>query len=209
MAVLIYLAAITAANLIVAQLGPSAVIWVAFLFIGLDLTLRDSLHERWTGRQLWPRMAVLIAAGGLLSYALNRDAGQIALASCVAFVAASAADAGVYTALHRRPWAQRVNGSNVVAAAVDSLLFPTLAFGAFLPLVVLGQFAAKVLGGAFWTAVLVAVEYRRESLHDGAPMGLADYALYLRASAVGGLRTGGTEAWELEYQSAPDPEADL
>jgi uncharacterized PurR-regulated membrane protein YhhQ (DUF165 family) len=47
-----------------------------------------------------------------------------------------------------------VNGSNVLSAAVDSVLFPTIAFGALLPVIVLGQFAAKVLGGAVWSWIL-------------------------------------------------------
>jgi uncharacterized PurR-regulated membrane protein YhhQ (DUF165 family) len=41
----------------------------------------------------------------------------------------------------------RLNGSNVPSALTDSLVFPTLAFGAFLWPILLGQFAAKVLGG--------------------------------------------------------------
>ena len=39
-------------------------------------------------------------------------------------------------------------------AAVDSVVFPALAFGAMLPLIVVGQFGAKVLGGAAWSLVL-------------------------------------------------------
>lgn len=208
MVVAVYLAAITAANLIVAQLGPSSVVWVAFLFIGLDLTLRDTLHERWAGEWLVLRMGLLIAAGGLLSYGLNRDAGVIAVASSVAWVAASVADSLVYALLHERAWAQRVNGSNIAASAVDSVVFPTLAFGALLPAVVLGQFLAKTLGGLFWATVLMVREYRRESLAEGAPMSWGDLALYLRLSARTPRRYATPEPWELEYQTAPDPEVD-
>ena len=45
-------------------------------------------------------------------------------------------------------------GSNVVGAAVDSLIFPTLAFGALMPAIVLMQFAAKVAGGAMWATLM-------------------------------------------------------
>jgi hypothetical protein len=41
-----YLAAIVAANLLVAH-DPSWVYVNGFLFIGLDLTTRDVLHDRW------------------------------------------------------------------------------------------------------------------------------------------------------------------
>lgn len=149
-----YLAAIVAANLTVVMWGPSMTIVNAFLFIGLDLTARDKLHDAWHGRMLWPKMALLIATGSALSWTINRDAGQIALASFVAFALAGAVDAGAYHLLRHRAWWQRVNGSNVLSAAVDSLVFPTLAFGAFLPVIVLGQFAAKVAGGAMWSLVL-------------------------------------------------------
>jgi hypothetical protein len=74
--VAIYLAAIVVANLSVAALGPQAVIVNAFLLIGLDLTLRDKLHDRWNNDQLALRMGALILAGGVISYVLNRDAGQ-------------------------------------------------------------------------------------------------------------------------------------
>ena len=38
-----------------------------------------------------------------------------------------------------------------VGAAVDSILFPTIAFGSFLPTIIALQFAAKVAGGALWS----------------------------------------------------------
>jgi queuosine precursor transporter len=152
--IVLYLAAIVAANLIITQLGPSATVATAFLFIGLDITARDRLHESWRDGRLWPRMAALIASGSLLSWLVNRNAGPIALASFVAFAASGAADTLAYHALSRRTWLVKVNGSNVVSAAVDSMVFPTLAFGMLLPWVVLGQFIAKVAGGAIWAALL-------------------------------------------------------
>jgi len=60
----------------------------------------------------------------------------------------------------------RVNGSNVVSAAVDSVVFPTLAFGSFLPWVILGQFLAKVAGGAVWSLILPA--FRRPEIEPSA-----------------------------------------
>jgi uncharacterized PurR-regulated membrane protein YhhQ (DUF165 family) len=152
--VALYLAAIVAANLIVARFGPSATVIVAFLLIGLDITARDRLHEAWRGRNLWIKMAALIAGGSVLSWLLNRDAGPIALASFAAFAASGAADALTYHALRERAWMVKVNGSNMVSAALDSLIFPTLAFGTLLPWIVLGQFAAKVAGGAVWALIL-------------------------------------------------------
>jgi hypothetical protein len=153
----IYLLAIVAANLSVAHFGPSSTIINAFLFIGLDLTLRDKLHDDWTGNRLVVRMAGLIATGGAISYLLNADAGPIALASTIAFTAAALADSAVYTALRNRTWFNRANCSNVVGAAVDSLVFPTLAFGGVMWGITGGQFAAKVAGGLLWAVVILKV----------------------------------------------------
>lgn len=161
-----YLAAIVAANLTVAMWGPSMTIVNAFLFIGLDLTSRDKLHDAWHGNGLVWKMALLIAAGSVISYLLNQNAAQIALASFVAFACAAVADTVTYHLLRRRVWWQRVNGSNVVSAAVDSVLFPTIAFGALLPAIVLGQFVAKVAGGAVWSWLL---SYVRQPQADKVP----------------------------------------
>ncbi len=149
-----YLAAIIAANLSVATFGPSITILNAFLFIALDLTARDRLHEAWDGRGLLWKMGTLIGAGSALSYLLNANAGPIALASLVAFGVSAALDTTMYQLLGRRSYLVKVNGSNLVSAAADSLIFPFLAFGAFLPWIVLGQFVAKVVGGAVWAWVL-------------------------------------------------------
>ena len=151
--VILFLTAIVLANLSVAAFGPSVAILNAFLFIGLDLTARDQLHEAWRGKRLLPKMALLIASGSILSWLLNRNAGQIALASFVAFAAAATVDALVYHLMGRYPRWLRINGSNSPSALVDSLIFPTLAFGSFLWPIVLGQFAAKTLGGFIWSLV--------------------------------------------------------
>lgn len=151
--VVLYLVAIVLANLSVAAFGPAVVIINAFIFIGLDLTVRDHLHDAWRGNNLIVKMTALIASGSILSWVLNRDVGQIALASFVAFAAAASVDSVVYYLLGRYPRWLRINGSNIPSAFVDSLIFPTIAFGAFLWPIVLGQFVAKVLGGFVWSII--------------------------------------------------------
>lgn len=148
-AILIYAAAMTLANLSIAQWGP----WVspinAFILIGLDLALRDWLHTR---LRMW-QMGALIAATGALTFALNPAAGNIAVASAVAFTAAALVDWSVFIRLPGS-WLRRANGSNVAGAAVDSLIFPTLAFGVLMPHIVALQFIAKVSGGVIWAWLL-------------------------------------------------------
>lgn len=145
--VALYLAAVVAANLLVTAYGPPATVPAALVLVSLTLTTRDALHDRWAGRALSLRLGALIAVGSLVSYLLNAKAAQIAVASCVAFAASEAVDALVYHALRRRPMLERTNASNAAGALVDSVIFPTLAFGLFLPWVIAGQAAAKVAGG--------------------------------------------------------------
>ena len=125
--IVLYLVAIVLANLSVTYfMGtfPQITIINAFLFIGLDLTARDQLHEAWRGNNLLPKMAALIAAGSVLSWLLNRNAGTVALASFAAFAAAATVDTIFYQLLGNYPRWLRVNGSNIPSAAMDSIVFP-------------------------------------------------------------------------------------
>lgn len=149
LALSLYVAVLLAANLLVGIFGPSITPVLAFLLIGFDLSLRDWLHLK---IKPW-QMGGLIIFAGLLTYAVNPAAGMIAVASSVAFTSAALVDWAVFT---RMPgsWLARANGSNVAGAAVDSILFPTIAFGVLMPGIVLAQFAAKVAGGAFWAYLM-------------------------------------------------------
>lgn len=149
-AAFIYIIAINAANWLVFAFGPGITPLNAFLLIGLDLTLRDYMHEHLGMMKI---VAISIFAG-VSSYWLNPAGGQIAVASSVSLIMASLADAGVYQRLIRRTWFKKVNVSNAAGAAVDSVIFPLLAFGALLPWVVAAQFVAKLAGGFVWSLVL-------------------------------------------------------
>lgn len=141
----IYTIAMTLANLSVAAFGPAISPINALLFIGLDLALRDWLHVR---VRLW-QMAALIASSGALTYLLNPASGKIAIASACAFTLAALVD-WVFFAKMKGSWFSRANKSNVAGAAVDSVVFPTIAFGGLMPGIVLLQFAAKIAGGFIW-----------------------------------------------------------
>lgn len=148
--VLLYLLAIVLANVTVAMFGAEWSIINAFLFIGFDLACRDMLHARFTRTQ----MIGLIFIGGAISWLLNQDAGIIAVASFTAFTTSQSVDYAIYSALIKRPYTIRANASNIAGALVDSVIFPLIAFGAILPAIMLGQFIAKVAGGALWAWVL-------------------------------------------------------
>ena len=158
-----YISALVLANLLVAWLGPWFSPINAFFLIGLDLILRDFAHDKWNGKNLPLKMAVMIAMAGVVSYWLNPATELIAIASIVSFMAAMTADSVAYQALKNRPWMQRTNGSNAVSAAVDSILFPTIAFGAVIPHIVALQFICKTSGGFFWSWILQKIFTKHRS----------------------------------------------
>ena len=148
-AIFVYASAMTLANLSIATFG----VWIspinAFIFIGLDLALRDWLHIK---IKMW-QMGALIVSTGLITYALNPSAGMIAVASALSFMLAALADWAVFTKI-TGTWFKRANVSNVAGAAVVSIAFPTIAFGVLMPEIIAMQFVAKIAGGAIWTYLL-------------------------------------------------------
>lgn len=152
----LYIAAAVAANLSIAHFGPDAQYVNAFLFIGFSVVARDLLHDAF-GKHRLVKMAGLITTATVLSYAINPAAGVFALASATAFATSEAVDAVVYEIARRAPWLLRSNLSNVPAAVTDSVVFPTLAFGAFSFSTSSGQIVAKVAGGLVFSLALVAM----------------------------------------------------
>lgn len=152
LAVCAYALAMICANLLVARFGPTISPVLAFVFIGLDLSLRDWLHLKIAKWQ----MGLMIVATGGMTYLLNPASQMIAIASTAAFTCAALIDWIVFSVIKGR-WIVKANVSNVAGAAVDSLVFPTIAFGGFMPEIVALQFAAKVIGGGAWSALLAKV----------------------------------------------------
>lgn len=131
-------------------MAPSGV-----LMIGLALVLRDWLHELAGVR--WAFAAVLI--GAALSLAFSPAA--LAVASAVAFLFSETADLAVYSKLRERSKPLAVVASQVMGAAIDSMLFVYLAFGSL-------QFSAgttlgKIYAGAAVALVMLAKEKRHEN----------------------------------------------
>jgi len=150
----IYIAALVSANLLVAWLGVWFSLINAFVLIGLDLSLRDKLHDLWEGDKLPIKMGGLIASASIISYVINPATGMIAFASLAAFSLSMVADSLAYQYLKRKEWMIRANGSNIAGSAIDSVVFPTIAFGTLMPEIVLLQFLAKVSGGFIWSWLL-------------------------------------------------------
>ena len=150
----VYVASLVAANLLIATFG----VWFspigAFILIGLDFSLRDKLHDLWEGDNLPLKMGGLIATASVISYILNTATGMIAFASIAAFSLSMVADSFAYHYLKDYKHSVRINGSNVAGSAVDSIVFPTIAFGGLMLEIVALQFLAKVMGGFIWSKFL-------------------------------------------------------
>lgn len=148
---ILYILAIVAANTFASLFGPSVTIVNAFVFIGLDMAIRDYLHDLYD-EPLKP-MFILVGIGSLCSYLSN--AGMIAIASAVSFLIANSADTSIYHYLRKQSWVHRSLKSNIAASGIDSLLFPLIAFGSFMPTIVAGQWIAKIAGGIVFTVIFV------------------------------------------------------
>ena len=78
---------------------------------------------------------------------------MIAVASALAFLLDALVDWFVFVRT-TGSWIKRANISNTASAGVDSLVFPTIAFGSLMPEIVAMQFVAKILGGGLWSWIL-------------------------------------------------------
>lgn len=155
--VVIYIMCMVLANYLIFLFGPWFSPINAFLLIGLDMVIRDRLHDRWLGKNLVGRMGALIVVSSLITYLLNPTMMMIAVASSLAFASAMIVNGVIYHFVHKRQWMVRSNVSNIGGSATDSVVFPTVAFGAMMPEIILLQFAAKMLGGLLWSYVFKKV----------------------------------------------------
>lgn len=90
---------------------------------------------------------------GAITFIINKDAYDIAIASSISFTLASLCDWCIFS-IELGDWEQRSIRSNMYAALVDSILFPTILFGGFIIGVTFLQVIMKILGGFFWLWIL-------------------------------------------------------
>ena len=130
---------------------------------GAALLARDALQDT-AGRRA---VLAAIGIGALLSAWLSTP--QLALASGVAFLIAELSDMAIYTPLRQRGWARAVLASNVVGAALDTVVFLWLA-GFPIWAAAPGQLVGKVLWAtaAPVAAVLAVRRVRRRAVPSHA-----------------------------------------
>lgn len=153
--VISYLMVIVVANLVVTKFGAAALPLTALLLIPFDLIARDQLHELWTGNGLRLKMFILVVSGSLISFALNVNSKQIAIASCASFLLAGAADFVVYQLCHKKTKHEKMIYSNLVSGTLDSFVFQLIAFGSVVFTIALEQTFYKAFGTVIWTFLFV------------------------------------------------------
>lgn len=144
-----YVLVIVIANLSTTYFG----LWItplnAFFLIGAELVLRDVMHESLSKT----KMLIIVVIAGIISFLINAESKNIAIASFAAIVVSCLVDYYVYSKI-KGTWKKRSNTSNFFSGFTDSLIFPLIAFGGFNPYIFVLQWIAKFAGGFIWTLLL-------------------------------------------------------
>jgi uncharacterized PurR-regulated membrane protein YhhQ (DUF165 family) len=151
---LIYILAVLIANYTATwfiALPIFGLVSVGTLVFGVTFTQRDRVHR--FGRKPVYLMILAAAVGMVFESMVLGVSWRIIAASFTAIVLSETADTEVYQRLLKRPWMQRVIGSNLVSIPLDSLLFNLIAFsGVFAPAmltaIIFGEIVAKFATGA-------------------------------------------------------------
>jgi uncharacterized PurR-regulated membrane protein YhhQ (DUF165 family) len=142
------------ANLMVFKTGQAALLLTGLILVPFDFAVRIQLQERWARSGVWIRLILLMVVGGVLTVLILPDARWVAIASVSAFVASSLAGALVYALLaHHEKRLARIASIGSMAA-LDSIVFPLLAFPEVSTGLMLAQCAMKWGAGLGFLAVL-------------------------------------------------------
>lgn len=146
----IYLAAFIFANLIVLDFGKYGLIFTALFLIPFDFVMRCLFHEQWKGLELIIKLGCLVGAASVITYLINIDSKNIAIASSVGFILAQLVAGIFYQLTIKKSYFIKVNGSDFFGIVVDSIFFQLIAFSVIDLNVTLGQTILKIAGGLFW-----------------------------------------------------------
>lgn len=139
--IFVYVSLFVAANILVATFGPGITPVNALFLISADIVIRDRLQYKYG----FSTSIVCCVIAGAITIALQHDSGMIAVASMASVILSGIASALSFMFKSGTFYTKAVPAS-VVAAAVDSIAFPLIAFGSVMPLITLAQFSAKTLG---------------------------------------------------------------
>lgn len=139
------------ANLTVTYFGIIAVYINAAVTIPADMFLRDKIHEKWHNTSyFWVKFVALFLVGGILSFLLNRNSYNVAIASFLAFFVSNLIDTFIYNIYFKRTMLFKMNVSNLFSSILDAVIFITIVFGFRLDLIFV-QFALKFVSGTIFS----------------------------------------------------------
>ncbi len=150
----LYLIAFVLSNFIVLWFGNVGLIFTALFLIPFDFVIRCFFHETWKGKELIIKLGILVLISSVLTFLINQDAFNIALASCVGYVSAQIFAGIFYQIFINKSYFIKVNGSDAVGILIDSVLFQLVAFSFISLEITISQFILKIIGGFFWYYVL-------------------------------------------------------
>lgn len=137
-------------NFIVLWYGSKGLIFTAIFLIPFDFVLRCLFHETWKGKELILKLGTLVLTASVITFIINKDALNIALASSFGFIFAQIFAGIFYQYFIKSSYLIKVNGSDAIGILVDSLVFQFIAFSVILPEITISQFLLKLTGGLFW-----------------------------------------------------------
>lgn len=146
----IYVLIFIIANLMVSLFGPWITPLNALFLISADMVIRDRIQFK--GGFVWSIVACVIA--GISTVLINQSAGMIAIASMLSVIIAGIGSAIVFE-FKSGCFYSKSFPANVVAAAIDSVAFPIIAFGHLMIEVTVAQFIAKTIGA---TIILIVMK---------------------------------------------------
>lgn len=160
--VAVYLAAFVLANYLVLWFGGVGLLITASLLIPFDFVMRCVFHETWKGIGLILKFGAIVIAASILTYLINRETINIALASSGGFITAQIAAGIFYQLTIKKRFFIKVNGSDALGILVDSIVFQWIAFGEITFWITSSQFTLKLFGGFFWYWVIF-VKYKLQN----------------------------------------------
>lgn len=97
---------------------------------------------------------LLTITASAITFLINHEALNIALASVSGFFTAQIFAGIFYQVFINRSFFVKVNGSDFIAICFDSFVFQLVAFHEFSPTITVGQILIKLTGGYIWYLIL-------------------------------------------------------
>jgi len=154
---ILYIGAFIMANLLVLKFGKIGILISSLIFIPFDFIMRCFFQETLKGKELYLKLGGLILIAGVISFIINSDVKNIAIASFFSFISSQVTAGIIYNYLKNKTYLIKVNGSDLIAIVIDSIIFQYIAFNMLDYKITLSQIVIKFIGGFIWYVVLFKI----------------------------------------------------